>query len=126
MKKILFALLMVVFLAGGAAAAELSVQTITVAKGVVHRSPVGSGTTFSANVGMLYCFTDIVGGAPGTEITHVWYYNGKKMFSIPLKVDAARWRTWSSKKILPSMTGKWKVSVVSGDKVLSTVEFSIK
>ncbi len=126
MKKILFALLMVMFLAGGAAAAELSVQTITMAKGIAHRSPVGPGTTFAANVGMLYCFTNIVGGAPGTEITQVWYHNGKKMTSIPLKVNAARWRTWSSKKILPSMTGKWKVSVVSGNKVLSSVDFSIK
>lgn len=126
MKKVAFALLMVVFLAAGAAAAELSVQTIAIAKGVSQRSPVAPGTTFTADVGGLYCFTNIVGGAPGMEVTHVWYHNGKQMASMPLKVEAARWRTWSYKKILPAWTGKWKVSVVSGKKEISSVEFTVK
>ena len=48
--------------------------------------------------------------------------------SVRLKVDkSARWRTWSSKIILPRWTGDWRVDVVSEHgRVLGSVSFKIE
>jgi hypothetical protein len=98
-----------------------------VCTGIKDREPVGADSAFSADVGSLYCCTVIEGAKDATHVTHVWYYGEKKMAEISLAVKAARWRTHSIKKILPSQTGKWNVVILSesGDP-LGQVSFTIK
>ena len=108
-------------------AAELKVEDAAICKAVVDRAPQEPGTTFAADVGKLYCFTKIVGGAEGTMIKHVWSFGDKEVGSMDLKVGAEAWRTWSSKTIDPSQKGAWKVEVKDAEgKVLSTLNFTIQ
>lgn len=94
---------------------------------VQNLEPLGVDTTFSASVGSLYCFTRIEGATDTTNITHVWYHGEKKMAEVILPVKSVRWRTYSSKKILPNWSGKWNVVVLSeaGDP-LAQISFFIR
>ena len=108
-------------------AAELKVEDAAICKAVVDRAPQEAGVSFPADVGKLYCFTKIVGGAEGTVIKHVWSFGDQEMAAVELKVGAATWRTWSAKTIDPSQKGAWKVEVKDAEgKVLSTLNFTIK
>jgi hypothetical protein len=94
---------------------------------VQDHEPIGIDSTFSATVGSLYCFTRIEGATDTTSVTHVWYYGEKKMSEVTLAVKSLRWRTFSNKKIQPTLTGKWNVVVLSeaGDP-LAQIPFYIK
>ncbi|VAX13093.1 hypothetical protein MNBD_GAMMA24-1900 [hydrothermal vent metagenome] len=50
----------------------------------------------------------------GQTATHRWEYNGKVMAEVKFNVKGARWRVWSSKRLVPGWTGEWKVSVLNG------------
>jgi hypothetical protein len=60
------------------------------------------------------------------EITHVWYYQETEMARVNLKVEAAAWRTWSTKNIWEKWVGDWHVDVIGPNgEVLKTIEFKI-
>jgi hypothetical protein len=124
MKKTILAVAVLAMLAGLAAAAGLGVGEAVICKDVKDRAPVEPGDNFPTDVGKLYCFTRITGAADATTVSHVWFLNGKELSSVDLHVASSNWRTWSSKTIMPSNVGDWKVEIrdLSG-KVLSTVEF---
>lgn len=107
-------------------AQELSVKEMVFCSSVVDRQPVNIDTTFANDVERIYCFTKIHGATVPGAIKHIWYHNDEKRAEIELNVKADPWRTWSSKKIVPSWTGTWKVEVV-GDKgnVLISKSFSV-
>ena len=64
--------------------------------------------------------------APDT-VTHVWYHEGKTMARVDLNIGSADWRTWSSKRILPSWTGSWEVKVLDADgMVLASAGFVVE
>lgn len=105
----------------------MSVEDIQICTSVKDHMPVDANTTFSADVGRLYCFTRIINSAGNNKITHVWYFNGKEMARVELSVAASSWRTWSSKRILPQWKGDWRVDVLSSDgTVLASKKFVIK
>ena len=60
-------------------------------------------------------------------IFHVWYYNNRKINTVPIKILRGKsFRVWSWKTISPQRTGKWHVSVVSSDgEELGRKEFRI-
>ena len=135
MKKVLWVMAGMVFLAGmvvlaqetASAAPELKVEQIVIAKEVKDRAPVEPGDKFSAEVGKLYCFTKISGARGETEIKHVWYLADKVVGEVPLKINGPTWRTWSYKTIDKTMTGAWKAEVQDeSGKVLATVNFTIE
>ena len=109
--------------AGSASALNAETQICT---SVADRAPVGAGTTFPAEIGQLYCWTKITGGAGDQTITHVSSYGGKVMAEVPLTVKGESWRTWSAKRILPSWTGEWEVSVRdAAGNTLATASFTV-
>jgi len=60
----------------------------------------------------LYFFTEVA-KLEGRTIYHRWQLNGEVLAEIPFEVKSNwRWRVFSSKKILPSMQGEWRVSVI--------------
>jgi hypothetical protein len=93
---------------------------------VVDREPVGAADSFAVDVGRLYCFTEMQ-GSEGTTVTHAWIHEGKTRARVELLVRSDRWRTWSSKQILPGWTGNWQVKILDADGiVLQTLEFVLE
>jgi hypothetical protein len=90
---------------------EVSVETMEICAGVQDRQPMGVDSVFSSDVGQVYCFTQLTSSQDTTEISHVWFYNDKQMAKVDLTMGAKSWRTWSSKRIMPSWTGNWRVEV---------------
>ena len=83
--------------------------------GITQREPVDvlkdnlKRTQFSEK---LYFFTEIK-NLQGRMIHHLWFHQDQLMAEIPLTVGAVRYRTYSSKNIMPSQTGQWRVEVVT-------------
>lgn len=108
-------------------AQHLRVAQIDLATSIENREPVGVDTVFSADVGSIFCFTQIENATDTTHIEHVWYYKDEEKADIRLDVKSEEWRTWSSKTILQSWTGHWRVMVKGPDgNVLATKNFVIR
>ena len=108
-------------------APEVSVEDVQICTSVQDRTPVGVDTSFSADVEKLYCFTKVISNQDEGSIFHVWLYNDRVMARVQLSTKAKVYRTWSSKRILPSWTGKWRVDIESANgNLLGSKEFEIK
>lgn len=110
----------------GIALAGVEVTRLAVATDIVEREPVGVNNIFKNSLDKLYCFTEITTDRVPAGVVHVWLYEGEKMAEIPLKVGAGRWRTYSSKQMIPQWTGGWRVEVYSDDGILlESTEFIV-
>lgn len=128
-KILIFLFIISIIPSGGPAVADtgLSVDEAAIALGIEDRTPVGSSESFSADVGKVYCYTRISGGQTGDYVRHVWYYEDREMAQVELSIGTPLFRTYSSKNILPSWTGQWKVEIVALDgTVLDTLSFTIE
>ena len=126
---IMAALIILCLLAPAATAQEtktVQVVAAAVCKDVVDREAVDVGTQFSSSVSRLYCFTKVLSSEIPTEIVHVWSYGDVERARVSLAVNAASWRTYSSKAIQSHETGPWRVDVLdkSGN-LLETLNFEI-
>ncbi|TYP95049.1 Protein of unknown function (DUF2914) [Fodinibius salinus] len=115
------------FISGIAHAQNLEVEDIKLATAVEKHEAIGIDTTFTADVGTIYCYTIIKDATDSTQINHAWYYDGEEKARIPLTIaPSSRWRTWSSKSILPTWTGDWRVEVEdSKGNVIAEQSFTI-
>ena len=106
---------------------NLTIDKLVICTSIEERQPVGADSTFSKDVGKLYCFSKILGAEKQCSISQVWYYKDEQMANIKLNVKAKTWRTWSSKKIVSFATGQWRVDIISekGD-VLASKKFTIE
>ena len=108
-------------------ASSLAVEEMQFGTAVENRQLTGADSVFSADVGEVYCFTKITGAETPVTVSHVWYYGDEEKARLEHDVKAKSWRTWSSKRIAPSWTGKWRVDVVSPDgTVLGSKSFTVK
>ncbi|HJX35273.1 MAG TPA: DUF2914 domain-containing protein [Desulfatiglandales bacterium] len=127
--KSLFGILVIFLLPVLAIAQEaptITVEDIQICTSVEDRQPVGADTSFARDIGKLYCFTKLNSDQDTASISHVWYYNDKEMLRVELDVRAKKWRTWSTKRIIDTWTGTWRVDVLLSDgNVLSSKEFTI-
>lgn len=106
---------------------EITVEDIQICLSVEDRIPSGSETIFSGDIEKLYCFTKLRSNQDTDSIVHVWLYNDRVMAKIELNTRAKIWRTWSSKRILPSWKGKWRVDIETTEgTLLASKEFEIK
>ncbi len=105
----------------------IKVEEAVFCTAVKDRIPQGTAESFDPAVKKVFFFTRVEGAANPAVVTHVWYWNEKKMAEIPLDVRSTNWRTWSSKRIDPSWKGSWAVKVLDekGD-VLTTKTFVIQ
>lgn len=106
---------------------EVTVLEAAIARSVVDRAAVDSGTTFPADVGQLFAWTRTrVSGDGESTIRHVWFHGDEEMADIELTVRGSGWRTWSSKSIVPEWTGDWRVEVRdAADEVIATLRFTV-
>lgn len=128
MKLQIFSLFFLLFVfASTTYAQNIQITQIDFATSIEDREPVGIDTAFTADVGTIYCFTRIQGISDTTQITHEWYYKQEEKALVNLTVASDDWRTWSSKKILQSWTGPWRVIVLGPEgNVLATKNFAVK
>ena len=106
------------------AASAVAVEAV-VARSVMDRAPVDSGTAFPADVGQLVLWTK-VSGAAGSTIRHVWFHGDTEVGNVELNVSASPYRTWSRKTVPADWTGAWHVEVrdASGS-VVQRVDFTV-
>jgi Protein of unknown function (DUF2914) len=105
----------------------IRIPEAVVCQDVVNRGPVGVGDVFAKEVPRVYCFTHVVGAAPGTQLIHNWYYQGKLKASVKLTVGSSDFRTWSYKSMIPQWTGEWMVEILlSTGTPLQNIIFVIK
>ena len=115
------------FLAFAQGTPTIVVEDIQICTSVEDRQPVGADTSFARDIGQLWCFTKLSSDQDTASISHVWYYNDKEMLRVELDVNAKTWRTWSSKRIMDSWTGTWRVDVLSSDgNILTSKQFTIQ
>lgn len=127
MKRFLTLFLFVTLITNLAEAQDLKIGTFQFAESVENREAVNIDTTFSADIGNIYCYTQVTGATDTTQIAHVWYYKDEEKARINLDVRSNDWRTWSSKTILENWTGRWRVMIEGPDgNVLATKTFVIK
>ena len=127
MKKVFLTSLLVLTTALFVRAQDVTVESIEFGTDVQDRQIVGANTSFDTDVERVYCFTRITGVQENATIAHIWYHNDEERARVDLPVRSADWRTWSSKTILPSWTGKWSVDVVGPNgEVLATESFTIE
>jgi len=105
---------------------NLNVASAVICKNVTDRQPVEPGTSFSASVGRLYCYSKIVDIQNSTNIVHVWYFGDVERARITLGVNPPSWRIYSSKIIQAHEIGKWQVKILDASgNALENVDFEI-
>lgn len=123
--KRLFLILMLLVCPLNALAIQAADVVITTM--VSDRAPVDRVEVYPAQTGTLFCFTQIEGATVETSIDHVWLYQGQVMARVSLPVRSAKWRTYSSKKIIPEWKGVWEVRVVDSEGIeLTSVSFRVE
>jgi hypothetical protein len=96
-------------------AQEVTVSQAVVAAGVEDREPVGEADHFTADVERIYFFTVLEGDFPESQFEHVWLHDGEEVARVALTARGPRWRTWSSKAMIPEWAGDWTVRVVDAN-----------
>ncbi len=106
---------------------SLEVKKILLGTGLENKEVTGVDTTFSADIGKIYCWTKVTGTTTETQIAHRWYFNEKEVAKIDITVKYPSYRCWSIKTIYPEMKGNWKVDIEdSAGKLLSSISFAIR
>ncbi|MBI9038113.1 MAG: DUF2914 domain-containing protein [Bacteroidales bacterium] len=130
MKKVTLIFLLSMFFVSLLQAQEsnnLIIKKLVICTSIEDHQPVGVDSTFSKDVGKLFCFSNVTGASDTCNISQVWYYKDEEMANIKLAIKAKTWRTWSSKKIVPFATGQWRVDVVSEKgTVLASRKFKVE
>ena len=122
----LISLCLLIPVAGAQEANKVQVVAAAICKNVVDREAVDVGTQFSNSVPRLYCFTKAVSTQIPTEVIHVWSYGDVERARVSLAVNAASWRTYSSKAIQSHEIGPWRVDVLdTSGNLLETINFEI-
>jgi hypothetical protein len=107
--------------------ATIRIPEAVVCQDVVNRAPEGAGDVFAKEVPRVYCFTRVVGAAPGTQLIHNWYYQGNLKASVSLTIGSSDFRTWSYKTMMPQWTGEWMVEILSANETpLGNIVFVLK
>ena len=124
---LLWAAALVVAVPGSGTAAELTVSDAAVGTGVENLAPQGVAESFDVSVEKLYAFTRILGAQGETIVKHLWFLDDNLMAEVELFVNSPSWRTYSSKAILPSMAGQWRVDVTAEDgTVIQSMPFTVQ
>ena len=108
-------------------AAAPTVDGAILSTGVRDHVPVDTLSAVPADVGRLFLWTRITGAEDSTSVLHVWHRGEEEVARVELPVRSPDWRTYSTKRILPSWTGPWRVEIRdAAGRVLQTVNFAVR
>lgn len=101
------------------------VKRAVVTSGIVDREPVDDLSEVDSSIDKVYFFTEVVNKA-NTFVTHRWLFNGRLEVEVVLKIGSDRWRTYSSKNLVPALhSGTWQVEVIDQqNKLLASSVFT--
>lgn len=99
------------------------------ARGLRDKEPVGvyeqAVSLDGQSLITVFMFTQMRGYVDET-IHHDWYLNDSRIARVAIKPWVSPMRASSSKKITPSMLGKWRVEIVdASDKILAVTTFQV-
>ncbi|WP_217875461.1 DUF2914 domain-containing protein [Pseudoalteromonas shioyasakiensis] len=95
---------------------------------VVDREPVNvlKNDVKLAQISNSLSFFSELRNMQGQTVRHQWYYQDQQLASIELTVSSPRFRTYSTKNIMPEQLGDWRVEVIDADgNLLAQKEFRI-
>ena len=108
------------------AMAQVSRSQITTA--IENREPVdslqGDVAITAGETKTLYLFSHMENLA-GKQVIHRWFYKDREMATVNLNIGSNNWRTYSSKRILSTWQGPWKVQIWHQDLLLTEHTFNI-
>ena len=105
---------------------SLQVTDAAIAKSVQDRAPQDTGTTFTADVAQLICWTKIEGASGDMTVHHVWFHGDQQVADVELPVAGSPWRTYSRKTVPADWTGPWHVEVRDANgTVLKRLDFKV-
>ena len=101
------------------------IKRMAITSAIEDREPVDSLTHVDENIDKVYFFNEVVNKAD-SHITHRWFLNGKLEVEVVLKIGSNRWRTYSSKNLVPALhSGNWQVEVIDQENnLLASAAFS--
>ena len=107
---------------------NLSVIEAIACSNIVGRIPEGIKESYEWSVDRIYVWSRIKCEKPPSSIRHIYYFKGKKVNDIVLKIHSDHWRTWSYKTISNRRyIGPWRVDITSVDgRLLQSLDFEIK
>lgn len=111
MKRIVTCVLVCMTLVVTLTHAETGVSRTVFTSAIENKEPVSDLQKIFTDTTRVYFFTEL-NGLNGHTIFHRWEYNKQILAEVSFAVGADRWRTWSSKNMIPSWTGTWIVSVL--------------
>jgi len=95
---------------------------------VVDREPVNvlKNDVKLAQISNSLSFFSELRNMQGQTVRHQWYYQDQQLASIELAVNSPRFRTYSTKNIMPEQLGDWRVEVIDAEgNLLAQKEFRI-
>lgn len=106
---------------------SLEIVEAAICTEVSNRTPIGTAEAFPPDINNLCCFTTVMGALRETFIRHLWFFGDQMMAEVTLPVKSVRWRTYSSKKILPQWQGPWRVEIQDENgEMLTKIDFEIR
>lgn len=95
--------------------------------GIKNREPIDRAesviSTPSQGFKRLFYFTEFR-GMKGQKVFHRWEHEGHIVAEVKFNVGGNRWRVYSSKNLIPSMEGEWKITITDATgKVFLTDSF---
>jgi cytoskeletal protein RodZ len=101
---------------------------VTACTGIKNRNPQGIGDTFDWSIDRVYIWSRITSESPPASFRHIYYFKGKKVNDVLLKIRSSHWRTWSFKTLSNQRyIGQWRVDIASAEgKVLKSINFEIR
>jgi hypothetical protein len=107
-------------------AETMQVEKSAACENVVNREVVNEGSSFSASVGKIYCYSKVANIDSHTEVVHAWYFGDTQRARVTLNVNPPAWRTYSSKNIQNHEIGSWRVEILDQTgNLLETVRFEV-
>lgn len=101
---------------------------VTACTGIKNRNPQGIGNTFEWSTDRVYIWSRITSKSPPASFRHIYYFKGKKVNDVLLKIRFSHWRTWSYKTLSNQRyIGQWRVDIASAEgNVLKSINFEIR
>ncbi len=112
----------------GAKIDTIKVSRAVLTTDVVDREPVNvlKNDVKLAQISNSLSFFSELRNMQGQTVRHLWYYQDQQLASIELAVSSPRFRTYSTKNIMPEQLGDWRVEVMDAQgSLLAQKEFRV-
>ncbi len=107
----------------------VTLNKLVVCATISNRNPSRIANEFSiSKVKKVYTWMKVSGVTPPRTLKHIYYWEGKFVAEVKLKMKYSSMRTWSQKALKPLQSlGKWKVMITTEneDEVLALKEFTV-